>query len=90
MNKADMVNVLAGKTGLTKKAAGEALEAMLTAIVDSLKKGEKVTFTGFGTFYTKHVAERPGLIPKTKERITIPAHTAAKFRPGKALKEAVR
>lgn len=90
MNKATMVNMLASKTGLTKKAANDSLQTMLDAIVDALKKGDKVTFTGFGTFYTKKVAQRPGLIPKTKEKITIPAHTAAKFRPGKALKDAVK
>lgn len=90
MNKMDLVNALADKTGMTKKDAGDALDTILDAIVDALKKGEKVTVTGFGTFEVRERSERTGRNPQTGEEITIPARKVAAFRAGKALKEAVR
>jgi DNA-binding protein HU-beta len=90
MNKQMLVDMLADKSGMTKKAAGEALDAVLDAIVDALKRGEKVTITGFGTFEVRSRKARTGRNPQTGEEITIPARNVAAFRAGKNLKEAVR
>ncbi len=90
MNKQDLVDMLANKTGMTKKAASEALETLLDAITDSLKNGDKVTITGFGTFEVRSRKARKGRNPQTGEEITIPARNVAAFRAGKSLKEAVK
>jgi DNA-binding protein HU-beta len=90
MNKFDLVNMLASKTGMTKKGASDALDTVLNGIVDALKKGEKVTITGFGTFEVRSRKSRTGRNPQTGATITIPARKVAAFRAGKALKDAVR
>jgi len=90
MNKASLIDSLASKTGMTKKAASEALDTILETITDALKKGEKVTITGFGTFEVRHRKARTGRNPQTGEEITIPARNVAAFRAGKSLKESVR
>jgi DNA-binding protein HU-beta len=89
MNKMELVAMLANKTGMTKKAAGEALDTVLNAVVDALKKGDKVTVTGFGTFEVRKRNARPGRNPQSGAKITIPARKVAAFRAGKALKDAV-
>ncbi len=90
MNKAALIDKLASKTGMTKKAASEALDTILETVVDALKRGEKVTITGFGTFEVRSRKARTGRNPQTGEEITIPARKVAAFRAGKALKESVR
>ena len=90
MNKAQLIDSLASKTGMTKKAASEALDTILETIVDALQKGEKVTITGFGTFEVRSRKARTGRNPQTGEEITIPARKVAAFRAGKSLKESVR
>ena len=90
MNKQMLVNMLADQSGMTKKGAAEALDMVLSAIVDALKRGEKVTVTGFGTFEVRSRKARTGRNPQTGEEITIPARRVAAFRAGKALKDAVR
>lgn len=90
MNKQMLVNALADKTGLTKKGASEALDTILSTIMDALQKGEKVTITGFGTFEVRSRKARTGRNPQTGEEITIPARKVAAFRAGKALKDAVK
>lgn len=90
MNKMDLVNYLASKTNMTKKSAGEALDTILGAIKDSLKKGEKVTLTGFGTFEVRNRKERPGRNPQNGKPITIKARKVAAFKAGKELRDAVR
>lgn len=90
MNKFDLVNMLASKTGMTKKGASDALDAVLNGVVDSLKKGDKVTITGFGTFEVRSRKSRTGRNPQTGAEITIPARKVAAFRAGKALKDAVK
>lgn len=89
MNKADLVNVLASKTSMTKKGASDALDTVLNAVVDALKKGEKVTLTGFGSFEVRSRKSRTGRNPQTGQEITIPARKVAAFRAGKALKDSV-
>lgn len=90
MTKKDLIDLVAKKANLTSKAARESVDALLGAIRDSLKRGEKVVITGFGTFSIRKRATRPGRNPKTGEKITIAARKAPGFTPGKTLKKAVR
>lgn len=90
MTKKDLIELVAKKGNLTNKAAREAVLAFLNGIRDSLKRGEKVVITGFGTFSIRKRAERPGRNPKTGEKITIAARKAPGFTPGKTLKKIVR
>lgn len=90
MTKRDLIEVVAKKASLTNKAARDSVQAFLNSVRDSLKRGEKVVITGFGTFSIRKRAERPGRNPKTGERITITARKAPGFTPGKTLKKAVR
>ena len=90
MTKKDLIALVAKKANLTNKAAGEAVDAMLNGVRDSLKRGEKVVITGFGTFSIRQREARPGRNPKTGEKITIEARKAPGFTPGKTLKKAVR
>ena len=89
MNKADLVEAMAKKTDVTKKAAETQLEALIEVITASLKKGEKVQLVGFGSFEVRKRAARKGRNPQTKEEIKIPASKAPVFKAGKALKTAV-
>ena len=90
MLKSDLVQVVADATGLTKKDAGMAIDAVLDAIVKALKSGDTVLLTGFGKFYISEVKEKQGINPQNLKPLTIPAHNAPKFKAGKALKEAVK
>ena len=90
MTKKDLIVVVAKKANLTNKASSDAVSAMLNGIRDSLKRGEKVVITGFGTFSVRKRATRPGRNPKTGEKITLTARRAPGFTPGKTLKKAVR
>jgi DNA-binding protein HU-beta len=89
MNKADLINKVAESTELRKKDAGVAVEAVLNAITDSLKAGEKVQLIGFGNFEVKDRNARKGRNPRTGEEIDIPATKVPSFKPGKQLKERV-
>jgi DNA-binding protein HU-beta len=89
MLKKDLIDRIAA-TGLTKRQAGDALEAMLEAISDSLKSGDPVLLTGFGKFEVRTRAARTGINPKTLEKIQLPATKVPAFKPGKALKAVVR
>ena len=89
MGKAELVELIAAKAGLTKADAGRALDAALEGIVEGLKKEGKVTLVGFGTFAAKKRAARNGINPLTKQTITIPAKTAATFKAGSKLKDAL-
>jgi len=91
MTKQDLVNSAATKAGVTKKAAGEVLDAVLDAVTKSLKKGENVTITGFGTFRISKRAARTGVNPRNPgQKIKIPAMKLPAFKAGKSLKDAVR
>jgi DNA-binding protein HU-beta len=90
MLKKDLVDMVADKTGLTKKDATAALEAVLESIQDALAKGDYVLLTGFGKFEVRQRASRPGINPKTLERITLPATKVPAFKAGKTLKTAVK
>ena len=91
MTKQDLVNNAANSAGVTKKAAAEVLEAVLEGITKSLKKGESVTITGFGTFRVSKRAARTGVNPRNpSQKIKIPAMKLPAFKAGKSLKDAVR
>lgn len=90
VTKKELVELVAKKGNLTNKAAKDAVKIFLNGIRDSLKRGEKVVITGFGTFSVRQRKPRKGRNPKTNETITIPARKAPGFTPGKSLKKAVR
>lgn len=89
MLKKDLVDKIAS-TGLTKRQAGDALDAVLEAISGSLKNGEPVLLTGFGKFEVRTRAARTGINPKTLAKIQLPETKVPAFKPGKALKSAVK
>lgn len=90
MTKAELIDAVAKKAGLTKKESAQAVDAIVESIAEALKKGDKVTLVGFGTFSVTKRKPRKGRNPKTGEEIKIPATKSPKFTPGKALKEAVK
>ena len=90
MNKAELVEEVAGKAGLTKKETNNVVDAITSAITDSLVRNERVTMVGFGTFQVMERKARRGVNPQTREAINIPAKKVPKFTAGKALREAVR
>ena len=87
--KAELIEFVAAKTGLTKADAGRALDAILEGIVNGLKKDQKVALVGFGTFTAKERAARNGINPLTGKPMSIPAKTVASFKAGSKLKEAL-
>ena len=87
--KADLVDAMAAASDLKKVQAEAALTAALGAIQSALTGGRKVTLVGFGTFSVQHRAARTGRNPQTKAPISIPASNTVKFKPGKALRDAV-
>jgi len=90
MNKAELVEEVANQTGLTNKTSREAVNAIISAITDSLVREEKVTLVGFGTFQVVKRKARRGVNPQTRGTIQIPAKKIPKFRPGKGLREAIK
>jgi len=88
MNKTDLVNKLTNVLE-TKKQAQDALDCMISAITESLEKGETVSMVGFGSFKVDHRAARKGRNPQTGQEINIKAKRVPKFVAGKALKDAV-
>ena len=89
MNKADLVEKVANQTGLTKKTSREAVDAIISAVTDSLTTEERVTLVGFGTFQVRQRKARKGVNPQTREAINIPAKKVPKFVAGKGLREKV-
>lgn len=89
MNKAQFIDAVAQKAGLSKKDAKAAVEASLETITETLSGGDSVAFIGFGTFTTAERAARTATVPSTGAKVDVPATTVAKFKVGKALKDAV-
>lgn len=89
MNKQELIDHIAKSADISKAAAGRALDSTIGAIKTSMKKGGMVTLVGFGTFYVGKRAARSGRNPRTGTAIKIKAARVPKFRPGKALKDAV-
>jgi nucleoid DNA-binding protein len=94
MNKSDLVDALAARTGMTKAASATAIEELFAPhgglISTALDGGERVQIAGFGTFECKHRKARTGRNPRTGEAIQIAASRAPAFRAGKGLKESMR
>ena len=90
MTKEELIAKMAGSAGITKVAAGQALEAFTGAVTTTLKKGRKVSLVNFGTFTVAKRKARTGRNPRTGESLRIPAARVPKFSAGKALKTAVR
>ena len=88
-SKADIIDKVSDKAGISRTSAKDAVEQVLNAITGYLQQGEKVQLTGFGTFEVRERKERSGVKPGTTERITIPASKYPAFKLGKLLKEEV-
>ena len=89
MNKTELIAGVAEKTDLSKKDADAAVSAVLGAITDALKAGDKIQLVGFGTFEVRNRAAKQGRNPRTGETMTVPASKVPAFKAGKALKDAV-
>lgn len=91
MNKAQLTEEIAQQTGLSPQQAEQFLDAFVTVVTNTLKKGEEVTITGFGAFMPKFRSSRMGVDPRhPDQRIQIPAVTIPKFKAGKVLKDALK
>ena len=90
VTKSEFVDQVASESGLAKGEAGEAVDAVLSVIADTLKRGGEVNFTGFGKFSVTERGARQGVNPQTGERIQIPASKVPRFSAGSALKKAVK
>jgi nucleoid DNA-binding protein len=90
VNKHELVARIAEKTGATRSSAAEAVDSLLDGITQALKKGEAITFVGFGTFRTAQRRARVARNPRTGEPVRIPRRRVVRFTAGKALKSAVR
>ena len=90
MTKVELIAAVATEAGLSKKDAEKAVNTMLATITEELKKGEKVSLVGFGTFEVRERPKRQGRNPQTKEPMTIAASKLPAFKAGKALKDAVQ
>ncbi len=89
MRKTELISQVAQATGLTQTDAAKAVNATLEAITTALKRGDKVTLIGFGTFAVRKTAARTGFNPSTRQKLKIPAGKRAAFKAGTALKAVV-
>jgi len=89
VNKSELIEVIAKQADISKAAASRSLEAVIGAVRTTLKKGDSVTITGFGTFAVNKRKARTGRNPRTGAAIKIKASKVPKFRPGKGLKDAL-
>jgi DNA-binding protein HU-beta len=90
VTKADFIDRVSSKSGLSKRDATKAVDAFLDSITEALRGGDSVSFTGFGKFSPQQRKERQGVNPRTGERVTIAAARVPKFSAGSALKQAVK
>ncbi len=90
MNKAELIEGVSDKTGLTKKETGNVIDAITDTVKEIMSKGERITLVGFGTFHVMKRKAREGRNPQTGEKLQIPAKKVPKFKAGKKLREAVR
>lgn len=87
MNKSELIDSIAEKSGLNKTQAGEALNAVMESVGEALEAGDSISLVGFGTFSVKDRKARTGRNPKTGEELSIPASKVPSFKAGKNLKE---
>jgi DNA-binding protein HU-beta len=91
MTKQDFIDRVSAKSGLSKRDAGQAVDAFLETVTESLVRRDQITFTGFGKFSTSDRAARMGVNPRNpSEKVHIPAATVPKFQAGSSLKSAVK
>ena len=90
MTKSDFVERVASESGLSKKDAGTAVDAVISTIENALKSGEEVSFTGFGKFHVANRGAREGRNPRTGDTMTISASKVPRFTAGSGLKKAVK
>ena len=91
MTKQEFVDRVATKSGLSKRDAGKAVDAFLDSVTEALKRGDSVSFTGFGKFSTAHRAARQGVNPRNPtQKVQIPAATVPRFSAGSTLKQALK
>jgi DNA-binding protein HU-beta len=89
VTKSELISAVAEESGLKKAEAEKAISAFISAVTSALKQGDKLALVGFGTFCTSTRAARTGKNPQTGDKIEIPSAILPKFKPGKALKDAV-
>lgn len=89
VNKGQIVEAVAKKTGLSAKKSGDAVNAFLDAVKEALKKGDSVVLVGFGSFLVRNRAARTGHNPRTRAPVKIPASKVPAFKAGKPLKDLV-
>ena len=90
MNKDELIDAVASKTGVSKKETEDLINATLDVIEKTMVQGDKVALTGFGVFSVNQRAARVGINPQTKEKLQIPAMKVPKFKAGNSLKDAVK
>jgi DNA-binding protein HU-beta len=90
MNKSELINALSEETNFSKKDVSKVLASFTRIIERTLKKGGKVSLTGFGTYWISKRPARVGINPATKEKINLPPIAVPRFKPGKHLKEQIR
>lgn len=90
MQKTDFIKAVAEKTGISQKETKQVIDAALAVVEEALKRGEKVTLTGFGTFEVRERQAREGVNPQTRAKIKIPATKTPGFSASSTLKEAVK
>jgi len=90
MRKNNLIEIVARKAHLTKKAAKEAIEVSLAEVEKALLRGEKVILSGFGTFRVVAVKDKKVIVPRTGEQKVVKSHRAARFTPGRRLKRIVK
>lgn len=90
MTKTELIDKISSQAGLSKADSGRALDAAIDSIRAAMKKGQKITLVGFGTFYVSKRKARKGRNPRTGEEIKIPAMKVPKFTAGKLLKDSIK
>jgi DNA-binding protein HU-beta len=89
MNKAELIDAIAKDAKMSKKDAASAVDSVVKIVTKTLKKGDKVTLVGFGTWEVRNRKARKGVNPRTGEAIKIKATKVVSFKPGAAIKQAV-
>ncbi len=89
MNKTKLIDALSEETVFSKKDIARVLDSLVRVVERCLKKGEKVSITGFGSFWISHRSARKGINPATKQKINIPGVTVPKFKAGKDFSESI-
>ncbi|RJR25001.1 DNA-binding protein [Candidatus Microgenomates bacterium] len=90
MKKIDLIEIVADKAHLTRKASKESIETFLSEVEKALSKGEKVVISGFGTFKSVLVKDKAVINPQTKQKQVVKSHRVARFTPGRSLKKSVK